>query len=82
MARRPVVATSVGGIPEVVVDGQTGVLIPVQNPTALATAIRALLADRALAKRLGEQARQRAIVVFSPSRQIDSLLDVYATVAR
>jgi glycosyltransferase involved in cell wall biosynthesis len=81
-ASRPVVATSVGGIPEVVIDGHTGVLIPVQNPTALAAAIRTLLADRALARRLGDQARQRAIEVFSPQRQIDSLLDVYTSVSR
>src|SRR5204862_4135249 len=42
LAERPVVATSVGGIPEVIVDGETGVLVPRDDPDSLAAAIRRL----------------------------------------
>jgi glycogen(starch) synthase len=54
-AGRPVVATRVGGIPSVVEDGQTGLLVPPSDPPAMAAAIDRLLGDRALLSRLGEQ---------------------------
>ncbi|MBI4817558.1 MAG: glycosyltransferase family 4 protein [Deltaproteobacteria bacterium] len=60
-ARVPVVGTRVGGLPEVVVDGETGLLVPAADPIALAAAIDRLVADRALATRLGEGARARVI---------------------
>jgi glycogen(starch) synthase len=56
----PVVATRVGGIPEVVADGETGLLVPPGDAPALAAAVDRLLADPALAKRLGASARSRA----------------------
>ena len=52
--RKPVVATAAPGTTEVVVDGQTGVLVPVANPQLLARAIRDLVRDPALARRLGQ----------------------------
>ena len=54
----PVIATAVGGLPEVVTDGVNGLLIPPQDPEALAQALARLLDDPALAKKLGENARQ------------------------
>jgi glycosyltransferase involved in cell wall biosynthesis len=54
----PVVASSVGGIPEVVIPGRTGVLIPPGNPDALADSVVGLLRDPATARRLGEQGRE------------------------
>ncbi|HEX8171786.1 MAG TPA: glycosyltransferase [Thermoanaerobaculia bacterium] len=56
---RPIVATRAGGLPEAVIDGETGLLVPPEDPTALAAALRALLADRALAQRFGRAARER-----------------------
>ena len=56
---KPVVATSVGGIPEVVVDGETGFLVPPRDPEALAAAIVRLLADRGLREQDGRR-RPRA----------------------
>jgi len=50
---RPVVATRVGGIPEVVRDGETGLLVPPEDPAALASAVLRLVSDRDLAARLG-----------------------------
>jgi glycogen(starch) synthase len=56
----PIVASKTGGIPDVIEDGVNGLLVPPGNPGALARAIDRLLADRDLARRLSEEARQRA----------------------
>jgi len=63
-AGRPVVATTVGGLPEVVVPNETGLLVPPENPAALAAAVASLIADSGLAGRLGAQARRRARADF------------------
>src|SRR6266446_139871 len=60
----PVVATRVGGIPEAVEDGATGLLVAPRDPAALARAIGLVLEDRDLARRLGEAGRQRVIQHF------------------
>jgi glycosyltransferase involved in cell wall biosynthesis len=56
----PVVASAVGGIPEIVVDGQTGLLVQPGDPEALTAALRRLLGDSSLASRLGAAARRAA----------------------
>ena len=56
----PVIATAVDGTPEVVEDGETGLLVPPADPAALARAVVRLLDDRALAVRLGQNGRARA----------------------
>ena len=58
LARLPVVASRVGGTPEVVVDGDTGILVPPDDQEALARAIRSLLAAPALRGRMGESGRE------------------------
>jgi glycosyltransferase involved in cell wall biosynthesis len=62
---RPVVGSRVGGIPEMVIDGETGALVPPRDPTALAHAIARLIDDRALRMRMGAAAKQRATMKFS-----------------
>jgi L-malate glycosyltransferase len=62
---RPVVATSVGGIPEVVVDGETGLLVPPRDAAALADAIGRLLADPQLRQRMGAAGLQRVTERFT-----------------
>jgi glycosyltransferase involved in cell wall biosynthesis len=59
-AGRPVLATAVGGIPEVVVHGETGLLVPPGDPVALADALRELLAHPERAQALGLRGRERA----------------------
>jgi len=56
LLERPVVASRVGGLVEVVLDGETGILVPRNQPEALATALAALLADPPLARALGREA--------------------------
>jgi glycosyltransferase involved in cell wall biosynthesis len=58
---RPIVASRVAGIPDVISDGQHGLLAPERDPAALAMAISRLLGDRALAERLGAAARRRVL---------------------
>ncbi len=72
------VATRVGGIPEVVVDGETGWLVPPGDEAALARALRGALADQARARRMGEAGRRRVEAHFSWDRIAERTLAVYA----
>ncbi len=76
----PAVATCVGGVPEIVEDGVTGILIPPQNPAALASAMRRLIDDPALATRMGEQAYRRVRARFTLPGQTAALADLYGRV--
>ncbi|MFO7273404.1 MAG: glycosyltransferase family 4 protein [Bacillota bacterium] len=76
-AGRPVVATRVGGLPEVVVDGETGFLVEPEDPEALARAIRALLADPARAARMGAAGRERVRKLFSAERMAEATAALY-----
>jgi glycogen synthase len=62
---RPVVASAVGGIPEVVVPGRTGLLVPPADPGALAAALNHVLGDRAMARQMGLAGRRRVEEHFS-----------------
>lgn len=76
--RKPVVGTRAGGIPEVVADGETGWLVPVGDPRALAAAIVRLLRDPAERERLGEVGRRRVEAQFTVERMVRGTLDAYA----
>jgi glycogen synthase len=78
---RPVVAARVGGLPEVVVDGETGLLVPSEDPERLAAAIAELLASPERCGSLGAAARRRAIESFSFERYVDDHERVYARLA-
>jgi glycosyltransferase involved in cell wall biosynthesis len=72
-AGRPVVATTVGEVPTVLDGGRAGVLVPPENPAALANALAELLADPTRARQLGVAAQARATAVYS----FDAMLDRY-----
>ena len=77
LAGKPVVATRVSSIPEIVVDGETGLLVPPEDPEALAAAILRLLRDQDEARRLGEAGLARARSEFSVERMAQRTLAVY-----
>jgi len=79
-AGRAVVATAVGGTPELIEDGESGLLVPRHDPAALAAAIERLLDDPALAARLGAAARRRVQTRFAPEASVERLLALYAAV--
>lgn len=74
---KPVVATAVGGTPEVVVEGETGLLVPPGDPERLAAAIRSVLDDRELARRMGEAGRIRVAERFSVEAMTRRVLEIY-----
>ena len=75
---RPVVATDVGGLRDLVVDGQTGLLIPPRDADALRAALERLLGDRDLRRRLGADGRRRAQERFSWPVVTEATLAAYA----
>ena len=77
---RPVVASAVGGLLDLVVDGETGLLVPPRDVEALQAAVERLLGDRALRRRLGTAARERARSYCSWETVTESLLAAYADV--
>jgi glycosyltransferase involved in cell wall biosynthesis len=76
-AGKPVIASAVGGLKESVIDGVTGMLVPPKDPERLAGAIRKLLYERALATRLAEAGKDRAIQFFSTTAMVQGVTEVY-----
>ena len=70
----PVISTPIGGIPEMVVQNETGVLVPAGDSSALASAIERVIADFSLARRLGENGYKRANELFSIEKNVRELL--------
>jgi glycosyltransferase involved in cell wall biosynthesis len=77
----PIVATRVGGNPEVVAEGETGFLVPPQNPSALADALLRLRRDPALGAQLGQASRQRVEALFDVRRMIAEYEQMYRGVS-
>ncbi len=80
--RKPVVATNVGGLPELVEDGATGKIVPPRDPPALARAIIELLSDPELRHRLGEAGYEKLRTEMSWARISELTLGVYGEALR
>ena len=76
----PVVATNTGGIPEVIENGKTGLLVPRRNPVKLAHAILKLLKDEELKSKLISNAYRKVVDNFTVDRMIDAYIKVYGEV--
>jgi glycosyltransferase involved in cell wall biosynthesis len=76
-ASKPVIATSIGGTDEAVIDGETGLLVPPENPQSLAVAIRRLLSDQPYAARLAEAGQIRVAQLFSAVAMSGAVMKVY-----
>jgi glycosyltransferase involved in cell wall biosynthesis len=80
LAGKPVVATRVSSAPEIVADGETGLLVPPDDPAALAEAALALLADPTRAAAMGAAGLVRARAEFSVAKMADRTAAIYAAV--
>jgi glycosyltransferase involved in cell wall biosynthesis len=81
-AARPVVATGVGGVPDLVEDGVTGCLVPPDDPAALAASLVALLRDPERGRALGAAGRARVARTFAAERLVDDVDALYTELLR
>jgi len=79
---KPVVASNVDGIPEAVNDGQTGLLVPPEDPERLATAIITLLQDRELAMKMGEAGRRLVRKKFTSEIMVRKMEELYGSLLK
>jgi glycosyltransferase involved in cell wall biosynthesis len=77
----PIVATPAGGTPEAVIDGETGLLVPIGDEDALASGLHRLVLDSALSKRLGAAGRKRVAAVFGVDRFVAETAALYEELA-
>ena len=80
--RMPVIATDVCGISEVIINGETGLLTPQRDPSALADAVRHMIEDREHASRMAEAGRARVEKMFDRENNISALLRLYVDESR
>jgi glycosyltransferase involved in cell wall biosynthesis len=78
---KPVVATAVGGTPEAVVDGKTGLLVPPHDVPALQSAVARLLDDERLCSSLGHAGRKRVEEHFRSTAMTGRILELYDEIA-
>jgi glycosyltransferase involved in cell wall biosynthesis len=76
-ARKPVIATNVGGIPEVIKDGETGILVPPKDPEAFSSAIIKLYNNPELSRRMGQAGYSRARNLFDIKTTVREFEDLY-----
>jgi glycosyltransferase involved in cell wall biosynthesis len=81
-AGRPIIGSAIGGIPEQIDDGVTGLLVPPADPSALAKAIVALARDPGRREALGAAGKKKMAEEFAPAVQAQLLWKVYADIAR
>lgn len=81
-AARPVVVSNAGGLPEVTVDGVTGIVVPKNNPAAAAEAIERLVLDPELRVRMGLAGRQHVAENYSWTASIQQMISVYESMTR
>ena len=74
---RPVIASAVGGLPEIVADGETGLVVPSGDAEALTEAIAELAGDLARAAEMGRAGRERALAEFPPERSAGRIEELY-----
>jgi len=76
----PVIATGVGGVPEIVADGRNGFLVPPKSPGALAEKILELASDKELRLRMGEEARRTVLERFTADKVVPKYEEIYRSV--
>jgi len=79
---KPVITTNSGGIPEAVIDGVTGIIVPAKDPESLASAIIMLANDRKLVQKMGKLGRKRVEKFFNSSNCAQNILNIYKEILR
>lgn len=79
---KPVVVSNVGGLPEVVEDGVTGIIVPPCNPEATANAIEKLILAPSLRENMGQAGRQRVEQLYAWEHNVDHMIGVYESILR
>ena len=77
LAGLAVVATRVGGVPDIIEDGKTGLLVRPKNPEELAQKIEVLRTNPVLRQKLGQNLRQKVLAEFSTARMVDETVKLY-----
>ncbi|MBI4418395.1 MAG: glycosyltransferase, partial [Ignavibacteriales bacterium] len=72
----PVLGTKAGGLPEIVVDQETGFLVPPRDPAALAERLIILLKNKSLRSSMGKRGRRRALELFDFARSVEHLEEI------
>lgn len=78
---KPVIATNGGGVPETVVDGETGLLVPMNDAPSMAEAICSLLADEERAREMGARGHRRVAQHFTIQQSVEKLMNIYDRLA-
>ena len=78
MMALPVVATNIRGSREEVVAGQTGLLVPIRSASALVQALRELIMNPDLSRKMGQSGRQRALALYDERRVVARQIDIIA----
>lgn len=73
----PVLATAVGGVPEQIISGETGLLVPPNDPISLATGLRQLLENEALRRLFAEQGKQKTLTEFTCQKQAEKYWELF-----
>jgi len=73
---KPVIATDIGGLPEIVIPNETGFLVPVNNPQQIAEAMEKLIWDKSLAECMGKAGRERVEECFNLSKQMRAVFSI------
>lgn len=79
---KPVIATDIGGLPEIVIPNETGFLVPVNSPQQIVEAVEKLILDKSLAERMGRAGRERVEECFDLSKQIRAVFSILEGVAK
>lgn len=74
----PVIVSNVGGLPEVIVDNQTGIVVPARNALAAADAIEKLYLDPELRRSLGKAGRKRVEELYDWDKNVDQMINIYS----
>ncbi len=79
-ANLPIVATAVGGVPEMLENNESALLVPPNDPPSIAAAIASLLTDKQLAQRLAKKAATLVDTQYGPEKYVRSLVEIYSGV--